>query len=148
VISLCLKRNAQILFRAPAVTELSVENTLAPRVEFLQDMLGIRKEVLRKTLLKAPQLLTYSQESMSARIAFLQEWNMSATDLNKVIVSHPQVLHYSVRSMSEHISFLLHVGIERNNIRRVITRFPQILSLDLKVPSSNRSSTGIGCRAM
>ena len=122
------------------MTELSVENTLAPRVEFLRDVIGIRSDLLIKTLRKKPQLLTFSRESMSARIAFLQEWNMSATDITHVIARHPQILHYSVQSMSEHIRYLLHVGIERANIQRIIARFPQILSLDLKVsPHSSLS---------
>lgn len=73
---------------------------------------------------------------MNARVAFLQEWNMSMIDVAHVVTRHPQILHYSVQSMSEHIRYLLHIGIEKNNIRRVITRFPQILSLDLKVRSA------------
>ena len=121
------------MIQAPAVAELSVENTLAPRIEFLRDVIGIKSELLRKTLLKKPQLLTYSQDTMSARVAFLQEWNLSATDITRVVTLHPQILHYSIRMMSEHIQYLMHVGIERSQISRMIARFPQILSLDLKV---------------
>lgn len=132
--SIGLKREdlTKILTQAPAVIELSVENTLAPRVKFLQESIGIKSELLPKTLLKKPQLLTYSEQSMSARVAFLQEWNLSAADIARVVTLHPPILIYSIQSMSLRIQYLLHMGIERSNICRMITRFPQIFSLDLK----------------
>jgi len=122
----------KILFQAPAVTELSVEKTLSPRVEFLRDTIGTKSELLQKTLLKHPHLLTYSEEGMSARVAFLQEWNLSADDIARMVTLHPQILHYSVQSMSMHIHYLLHLGIDRSSVQRIIVRFPQLLSLDLK----------------
>eukprot|EP00210_Caulerpa_lentillifera_P009288 g8853.t1 len=124
---------AKILLQAPAVAELSVENTLKPRVDFLRDEVGIHPESLTKTLLKQPQLLTLSQESVSTRVAFLQEWGLTKNDIARMVMSHPQVLHYSVQGMMEHVSYLLHIGVSRTGVQRILTRFPQILGLDLEV---------------
>lgn len=130
----CQKEDlAKILLQAPAVAELSVENTLLPRVEFLQTEVGVQPESIRKMLLKKPQLLTFSQECMSTRVAFLQEWGLTPEDIARVVTIHPQVLHYSVEGMMEHVSYLLHVGVPRTGVQRILTRFPQLLGLDLKV---------------
>ena len=81
----------QVVLRAPAVLELSVEDTLLPRVAFLRDTVGIAEENLGKVIMRLPSVLTYSEESMQQRIDFLLEAGLSPDDLAKAVTSHTQV---------------------------------------------------------
>ena len=71
--------------------ELSVEDTLLPRVAFLRDAVGVAEENLGKVILRLPSVLTYSEESMQQRIEFLLEAGLCQDDLAKAVTSHPQV---------------------------------------------------------
>ena len=71
--------------------ELSVEDTLLPRVAFLRDTVGVAEENLGKVILRLPSVLTYSEESMQQRIDFLLEAGLSREDLAKAVTSHTQV---------------------------------------------------------
>ena len=81
----------QVVLRAPAVLELSVDETLLPRVAFLRDTVGVAEENLGKVILRLPSVLTYSEESMQQRIDFLLEAGLCQEDLAKAVTSHPQV---------------------------------------------------------
>jgi hypothetical protein len=81
----------QVVLRAPAVLELSVEDTLLPRVAFLRETVGVAEENLGKVILRLPSVLTYSEESMQQRIEFLLEAGLCQEDLAKAVTSHPQV---------------------------------------------------------
>ena len=71
--------------------ELSVEDTLLPRVAFLRDTVGVAEENLGKVILRLPSVLTYSEDSMQQRIEFLLEAGLCQDDLAKAVTSHPQV---------------------------------------------------------
>ena len=87
----------QVVLRAPAVLELSVQETLLPRVAFLRDTVGVAAENLGKVILRLPSVLTYSEESMQQRIDFLLEAGLSREDLAKAVTSHTQVPRAVVR---------------------------------------------------
>lgn len=123
----------KILLRAPAVVELSVENTLEPRLAFLRDDLGLPEGSLPNILVKHPQLMTCTQESMQERADFLRSIGMNDELLGKSILSHPQLLHYSVDSMSARIEYFRSIGVENTNLPKMLSRMPQLLGLNIEV---------------
>ena len=81
----------QVVLRAPATMELSVEDTLEPRVAFLRQAVGLSQEAVGKVITRLPSVLTYSEDFMQQRIDFLLAAGLASEDLAKAVTSHPQV---------------------------------------------------------
>lgn len=72
--------------------ELSVEDTLEPRVEFLKKTVGVTAENIGKVITRLPSVLTYTEDFMQERVDFLRSTGLSDEEMAKAVTAHPQVL--------------------------------------------------------
>lgn len=77
--------------RAPSILELSVEETLEPRVAFIQSAACVPDDSVGKLLLKSPSLLTCTQAQMQLRIDFLRRAGFDDAQMARAVVAFPQV---------------------------------------------------------
>lgn len=77
--------------RAPAMLELSVGDTLEPRVEFLRSSVCVPEDSLAKVLVRCPSLLTCTETQMQARVDFLRRSGVDNAQMAKAVVAFPQV---------------------------------------------------------
>ena len=75
----------KVITRNPAVLTFSVEDQIAPRVEFLKN-LGISHENVAKLILRHPQTLQYSFDGIKEHVDFLaKDCNMNDEEVAKTI---------------------------------------------------------------
>ncbi len=77
--------------RAPTILELGVEETLEPRVAFIQRAACVPDDSVGKLLLKSPSLLTCTEAQMQLRIDFLRRAGFDDVQLGKAVAAFPQV---------------------------------------------------------
>ena len=70
--------------------ELSVEDTLEPRVAFLKQTVGVADENIGKVITRLPSVLTYTEEFMQERVDFLRTTGLTDVEMAKAVTAHPQ----------------------------------------------------------
>ena len=118
-----------MVLRAPMTLELSVEETMRPRAEFLRAQLQLPEGALGKLIVRHPQILTCSEDMMGQRVAFLRAQGLGGAELARAVLAHPQVLHYKIDSMQERVDYLHSIGLAQAQVASAVARFPQLFSL-------------------
>lgn len=121
----------KVVMRAPQLLELSIPDTLTPRIRFLTETAGVPPTSIGKLITRHPQVLTCTEEGMSLRVAFLQSLGMDRSALGKAVLTHPQVLHYSVAAMEQRGAYMLSIGMSKEQLTAAVGRLPQLFSLDI-----------------
>ena len=88
------------MLRLPAVLSLSVEDNMAPKLDWLQSRLDLDDLGLRKMVLAFPALLTYSvEDNMQPKLGFFEEeLGLSVSEVRASIVSAPSRLGFSLKT--------------------------------------------------
>lgn len=82
----------KVVMRAPMVLELSIPNTLQPRLDFLTEHAHIPTTSLGKLIGRHPLVLTCTEDGMRGRVEFLaDEVGMPPEDVGRAVLAHPQV---------------------------------------------------------
>jgi len=123
----------KVVVRAPSVFTVDLNRTLLPRVNFLVEQLCLTDPAsIGKLIVRHPQALTLSDESMAKRINFLHtQIGLSPEDAGRAVLAHPQILHYSLESMLEKVDYLHSVGFSKQQVATCIKRIPQVFSLSV-----------------
>ena len=76
----------------PQILTLRVDRKLMPMLSFFVDVLGMPLPSVRKAVVRFPQILGHSEESVRMRLSLLRQLGMSDADLGVVVAKAPQVL--------------------------------------------------------
>jgi mTERF domain-containing protein len=101
------------------------------RVEFLVS-LGVKREHLRKLIVRHPQIIEYTVErAVKPRIQYLKSLGLPENAFGRVITVAPSLLECSLqRSLKPRVRYLVDtVGVKEADMGLIITRSPQVSAL-------------------
>jgi mTERF domain-containing protein len=101
------------------------------RVEFLVS-LGVKREHLRKLIVRHPQIIEYTVErAVKPRIQYLKSLGLPENAFGRVITVAPTLLECSLqRSLKPRVRYLVDtVGVKEADMGLIITRSPQVSAL-------------------
>ncbi|CAK9204278.1 unnamed protein product [Sphagnum troendelagicum] len=104
------------------------------RVEFLVS-LGVKREHLRKLIVRHPQIIEYTVErAVKPRIQYLKSLGLPENAFGRVITVAPSLLECSLqRSLKPRVRYLVDtVGVKEADMGLIITRSPQVLTQSIE----------------
>lgn len=104
------------------------------RVEFLVG-LGVKREHLRKLIVRHPQIIEYTVErAVKPRIQYLKSLGLPENAFGRVITVAPSLLECSLqRSLKPRVRYLVDtVGVKEADMGLIITRSPQVLTQSIE----------------
>ncbi|KAK7325347.1 hypothetical protein VNO77_29509 [Canavalia gladiata] len=111
----------------PALLQLSVNDHLAPIVDFLQNI-GIPRFRIPNIILAFPPIMLWNLQLLETRILALKEINVVDKDYAKLLLKYPWVLSTSIqRNFTEVLAFLYSVKVPKMWIDRAIKSQPHLL---------------------
>ena len=120
----------------PPLLYLSVEDNLAPKLDWLQDRLDLDAAQLKKMVLRLPAVLGYSvEDNLAPTLDWLQtRLGLDDAGLMKIVVTCPQLLGLSVEAnMAPKLGFFEEVlGLSPSDVRASIVAAPNRLNYSLK----------------
>lgn len=90
---------SSVIYRCPEALTASIEDGLRPKMLFLRNKVGLRKEQLARVVRGYPELLSMSTSAMLARLEFLKEMGFNGTDVAIMVHRFPPMLGYNVEGV-------------------------------------------------
>ncbi len=121
----------------PALLGYSIEDNLAPTLDWLQTRLDLDDLGLRKMVLMVPALLGYSvQDNMEPKLAFFEEeLGLSPSEVRSSIISAPTRLCYSLKTRYRpRLQACRAVGVDASLVLSWSTRTDEIFCRRAGVP--------------
>ncbi|CAK9210751.1 unnamed protein product [Sphagnum troendelagicum] len=122
----------KVIYNAPQLLGLSVEENMVPTVKFLRS-LGVKGPALLKVLKTKPMILAYSVEGkLQPNVKFLESIQIQPEDIGKLVTRHPQLLTLSVeKNLKPTVSYFLDLGFTKQELPDMIRRLPSLLGFSI-----------------
>lgn len=123
----------KVIYNAPQLLGLSVEENMVPTVKFLSS-LGIEGPALLRVLKTKPMILAYSVEAkLQPNVKFLESLQIQPEDIGKLVTRHPQLLTLSIeKNLEPTVSYFLELGFTKKDLADMIKRLPSLLGFSVK----------------
>ena len=83
----------KMILRAPSILSCSVENSIAPTLDWLEERLGLNENELRRLAHNRPQLLVLKLENLRSKLEFLQfRLHVDDLSLKRIVLRSPTIL--------------------------------------------------------
>jgi mTERF domain-containing protein len=126
---------SKLLKTSPTILHYSIEESLEPKLTWLQERLQLDSKILSKLVKKLPGVLGYSiEENLKPKLAWLQErLQLDSKSLSKLVKSMPPVLGCSIEENLEPTLAWLgeRLALDDKILSLVIQRMPSLLGCNI-----------------
>ncbi|KAH7433272.1 hypothetical protein KP509_07G062300 [Ceratopteris richardii] len=104
----------KVIYNAPQLLGLSVDDKMQPAIEFLES-LGITRSSLLKIIKRKPMVLAYNIETkLQPNTEFLEKLGIDRSAIARLVTRHPQLLILSVeKNLEPTVMYLMQLGFTR-----------------------------------
>jgi len=121
----------KVVLRLPTLLGMSVEDNMAPKLEWLQARIDLDDPQLRKVVLGALSVLSTGIDTLESKLEWLQmRLDLDVKQLRKVVLGRPQLLGMSVKdNLAPTLDWLQgRLDLDAEQSRKVVLAHPQLLA--------------------
>lgn len=122
----------KVIYNAPQLLGLSVEDKVQPAIQFLES-LGITRSSLLKVIKRKPMILAHSIETkLRPNTEFLERLGIKHDAIGKLVTRHPQLLTLSVeKNLDPTVMYLVELSFTREEVADMVRRLPSLLGFSI-----------------
>ncbi|KAL2653896.1 hypothetical protein R1flu_022024 [Riccia fluitans] len=126
------KHLGKVIFNAPQLLCLSVEENMLPTVKFLESI-SVKGPLLLKILKRKPMILAYNVETkLKLNVNFLRSIQIKQGEMGKLVARHPQLLTLSTeKNLKPTLDYFLELGFTRAEVADMVRSLPSILGFNV-----------------
>lgn len=122
----------KVIYNAPQLLGLSVEDKMQPTTQFLESI-GVKGSALLKVIKRKPMILAHSIDTkLQPNAQFLERLGIKHDDIGKLVTRHPQLLTLSVeKNLDPTIMYLMGLNFTRDEVADMVRRLPSLLGFSV-----------------
>lgn len=122
----------KVIYNAPQLLGLSVEDKVQPAIQFLES-LGVTESSLLKVIKRKPMILAHSIDTkLRPNTEFLERLGIKRDAISKLVTRHPQLLTLSVeKNLDPTIMYLMELSFTREEVADMVRRLPSLLGFSV-----------------
>ncbi|KAL3685943.1 hypothetical protein R1sor_003965 [Riccia sorocarpa] len=126
------KHLGKVIYNAPQLLCLSVEDNMLPTIKFLESI-SVKGPLLLKVLKRKPMILAYNVETkLKLNVKFLRSIQIKQGEIGKLVARHPQLLTLSIeKNLKPTLDYFLKLGFTRSEVAEMVRSLPSVLGFSV-----------------